>query len=146
MDEHKKRHNELHQAFDELLAGFISAGGSVHQEIIELLEWSHKQTKKPDHTHEEPKQHMAIVGCCYDDHTSYYELAEEHVKTLLETPHDGRNAIVTANGKIASVSSDEEVDFVMVFDGVSHDPDPNSFDEEELRRTLEDWLSAIGKK
>ena len=51
-DEHKKRHVELHNGFDELIADFISnvEGVSISKTtLIELMEWSHKQTVKPDH-------------------------------------------------------------------------------------------------
>jgi hypothetical protein len=48
-EEHKKRHRELHDALDELVADFIrhtekSLGSTT---IVELLLWSHEQTKNP---------------------------------------------------------------------------------------------------
>jgi hypothetical protein len=49
-EEHKKRHEELHSALDELLADYItcthkSLSGST---IMDLLKWSYKQTQKPE--------------------------------------------------------------------------------------------------
>jgi hypothetical protein len=47
---HKQRHIELHHAIDELLADFIiNANGRPSMKIFALLEWSNKQTEKPDH-------------------------------------------------------------------------------------------------
>jgi hypothetical protein len=50
-EEHKQRHIELHQAFDELLAGFITATNEppLNRPIKDLVEWSYKQTQEPDH-------------------------------------------------------------------------------------------------
>jgi hypothetical protein len=51
-EQHRKRHIELHHALDELVADWI-----VHQpagkllsttSIMELMQWSHRQTQKPD--------------------------------------------------------------------------------------------------
>ena len=49
IEEHKKRHQELHRELDELLADYISRDSSHHvtDKIIELLEWSFKQTQNP---------------------------------------------------------------------------------------------------
>jgi len=49
-EEHKERHVELHGMLDELLADFIlHAGGRLRNSIDDLMQWSHKQTKEPDH-------------------------------------------------------------------------------------------------
>lgn len=49
--EHKKRHEELHKALDELVADYITH----HQDsrltgttVMQLMEWSFKQTISPD--------------------------------------------------------------------------------------------------
>lgn len=50
-EEHRQRHQELHEAFDELLADFL-----VHNQdalpsktpIVALMKWSHLQTTHPD--------------------------------------------------------------------------------------------------
>jgi len=48
--EHIERHKKLHQSLDELFADFISyAGGRTGNTILELINWSHAQTIKPDH-------------------------------------------------------------------------------------------------
>lgn len=48
--EHKKRHEELHNNLDELVADFIMNTGSLPSKttVLELIEWSHGQTIKPD--------------------------------------------------------------------------------------------------
>lgn len=55
-EEHKKRHEELHSALDELVADWIgSAMGSEEirlpssSTIKDLMNWSAKQRKDPDH-------------------------------------------------------------------------------------------------
>lgn len=59
--EHRKRHNELHKALDELFADFVAHSGIkagielgftrfTRRPIIDLIEWSYKQSTKPDHT------------------------------------------------------------------------------------------------
>ena len=50
-DEHKHRHIELHRNLDELITDFISnSKASISKTtLIELIEWSHKQTVEPDH-------------------------------------------------------------------------------------------------
>ena len=50
-EEHKKRHAELHKAMDELLADWIGAteGLPSKASILDLVKWSHAQTKNPDH-------------------------------------------------------------------------------------------------
>lgn len=46
--EHIKRHKELHEALDELFADFISdTKGRTTSTIMELIEWSYKQTENP---------------------------------------------------------------------------------------------------
>lgn len=48
-EEHIKRHCKLHDAMDELTADFITQTGKRPSEttIMELLEWSYKQTTNP---------------------------------------------------------------------------------------------------
>ena len=48
-EEHKKRHEELHKSFDELLADFIEQTGKVPSKttLMEFLEWSYEQTQHP---------------------------------------------------------------------------------------------------
>lgn len=50
-EEHKERHKLLHNMFDELVADFITNTGKLPSKttIFELMEWSHKQSKEPDH-------------------------------------------------------------------------------------------------
>ena len=47
---HKKKHIELHHKFDELLADFIYHTGILPSKasLIDLINWSYKQTIKPD--------------------------------------------------------------------------------------------------
>ena len=56
-DEHRKRHEELHQALDELLADFITHHPDEHnftnKPIRALMQWSFTQTIQP--TEKEPK-------------------------------------------------------------------------------------------
>lgn len=49
-EEHKKRHIELHQKFDELIADFIfnTKKLPLKTTLKELIDWSHKQTINPD--------------------------------------------------------------------------------------------------
>jgi hypothetical protein len=54
-ERHRKRHVELHQALDELCADWAAHQplGSVgkmfsNTTIMELMEWSYKQTQEPD--------------------------------------------------------------------------------------------------
>lgn len=46
---HIQRHQELHKAFDELLADFITHTGKLPSEstVMELMQWSHQQTTDP---------------------------------------------------------------------------------------------------
>jgi hypothetical protein len=52
-EEHRQRHLELHQAFDELLADWIghqpidSRKGISNTTIAELMRWSHEQCIEP---------------------------------------------------------------------------------------------------
>lgn len=50
IQEHIKRHQELHRALDELLADFIShqRGPILETPIKTLVAWSHQQTIYPD--------------------------------------------------------------------------------------------------
>ena len=47
--EHKKRHEELHKNLDELVADFINHTKKLPSKstVMELMEWSFKQTVKP---------------------------------------------------------------------------------------------------
>lgn len=49
LEEHKQHHVELHKAFDELLADFISQTDALPSEttILHLLRWSLEQTENP---------------------------------------------------------------------------------------------------
>lgn len=48
--DHKKRHIELHQSLDELLADlFMNTQHRTNSTIKDLMEWSYKQTLDPDH-------------------------------------------------------------------------------------------------
>ncbi len=49
-EEHIKRHQELHLMLDELLADFINHTDKLPSKtsLLELVEWSHKQTMNPD--------------------------------------------------------------------------------------------------
>jgi citrate synthase len=53
-EEHIERHKKLHKNLDELMADFISNTDKMPSQttVMELIEWSHKQTVEPDH--EEP--------------------------------------------------------------------------------------------
>ena len=48
--DHKKRHEELHRALDELTADFMMHTNSLPSQttIIRLMEWSHQQCQNPD--------------------------------------------------------------------------------------------------
>uniref|UniRef100_A0A6M3LDQ7 Uncharacterized protein n=1 Tax=viral metagenome TaxID=1070528 RepID=A0A6M3LDQ7_9ZZZZ len=48
--EHIKRHKELHKSLDELIADFITHTDKLpsSSSVMELMEWSYKQTKNPD--------------------------------------------------------------------------------------------------
>ena len=51
-EEHRQRHVELHKALDELAADFISDEVNKGRlfsttTIMELVQWSHQQTKHP---------------------------------------------------------------------------------------------------
>lgn len=47
--DHIKRHIELHQSLDELMADAIKYGGLLPSQatILDLMRWSHNQTIKP---------------------------------------------------------------------------------------------------
>ena len=53
-EEHRLRHVALHNSFDELLADYMThtkrEGGEqiTQRPIIDLLQWSYKQTQEPD--------------------------------------------------------------------------------------------------
>jgi len=48
-DEHIKRHKELHERLDELVADFIThtQGLPSKTSLMDLMEWSFEQTKNP---------------------------------------------------------------------------------------------------
>lgn len=48
---HRERHEFLHRQFDELLGDFLAHNRQAYPSqttIGELMEWSHRQTSKPD--------------------------------------------------------------------------------------------------
>lgn len=48
---HRKRHEELHEAFDELVADYLAHHRRKlpsNTTVMELMLWSHRQTQKPD--------------------------------------------------------------------------------------------------
>lgn len=49
LEEHIKKHKELHKCFDELMADFLKHTGNLPSQtnLMELGEWSNKQTKNP---------------------------------------------------------------------------------------------------
>jgi hypothetical protein len=51
VEEHRKRHEELHKALDELFADYIkhhlNRVGFLNLTIEELLKWSHGETIQP---------------------------------------------------------------------------------------------------
>ena len=49
LEDHKARHVELHQKFDELLADFIAHTGDLPSQtsVMEFMTWSHEQTLEP---------------------------------------------------------------------------------------------------
>ena len=48
--EHKKRHEELHKALDELVADFLTHTGALltPTSIMDLMDWSYRQTQDPE--------------------------------------------------------------------------------------------------
>lgn len=50
-EQHKERHAKLHQALDELIADWLVATQSLPSgsSVMELMQWSGKQTREPDH-------------------------------------------------------------------------------------------------
>lgn len=48
-EEHKKRHEILHHGLDELMADMIDQTCAMPSTttVMELMQWSHEQTKKP---------------------------------------------------------------------------------------------------
>ena len=51
-EEHKKKHEDLHRAFDELMDDWMThtQRRPSKSSVLELLEWSFRQTAGPDHT------------------------------------------------------------------------------------------------
>ena len=49
-EEHARKHKELHRSLDELAADYIRITGKLLDEtnILELLEWSNRQTTNPE--------------------------------------------------------------------------------------------------
>lgn len=47
--QHKRRHEELHRALDELLADYLQQHHALPSNIsvMDLLQWSHEQTQNP---------------------------------------------------------------------------------------------------
>jgi hypothetical protein len=54
-EEHLKRHKELHAMLDELLADYVGKTGKRFSTstIMELIEWSYRQTKLSTIQHDE---------------------------------------------------------------------------------------------
>jgi len=53
-EDHLKRHQDLHNGLDELFAdAIIHAGLRTHSTILELIQWSFKQTKAETIDHEQ---------------------------------------------------------------------------------------------
>lgn len=51
--EHIEQHKKLHNSFDELLADYLlHTDGSIYDTLLNLIEWSHKQTLDTDHSNE----------------------------------------------------------------------------------------------
>lgn len=52
-EHHKKRHEELHKAFDELFADYIThhpnQQGFISMPVLQLMAWSAKMAEAPDH-------------------------------------------------------------------------------------------------
>jgi hypothetical protein len=59
-EDHKKRHVELHRALDELLADYIRHNPDkdtyTQSPLIDLIEWSYKQTQDPTEIITHPEQ------------------------------------------------------------------------------------------
>jgi len=50
---HHERHVVLHKHLDELFADAVMHGGiRTTNTVLDLIEWSYKQTQKPDHKEE----------------------------------------------------------------------------------------------
>lgn len=52
-EQHQKRHKELHEALDELFAGYITNHPDqinfTSMPIMNLIQWSARMAKNPDH-------------------------------------------------------------------------------------------------
>lgn len=63
IEEHRRRHLELHRAFDELFADYIKHHPDqvkfLDMPLRQLLEWSHTQTILPD-GHPEAEEHTVL--------------------------------------------------------------------------------------
>lgn len=58
-EQHKKRHLELHNCLDELVADMINQNDVVPSQItvMDLMEWSYKQTQNPTNKGEQNYGH-----------------------------------------------------------------------------------------
>ncbi len=70
LEEHRQRHIELHQKFDELLGDYFRQvkGASTDDSLISLMRWSHGQTKEPtlpagDYLDPQPRPHLPGEEC-----------------------------------------------------------------------------------
>ncbi len=54
VDKHKERHIELHKMLDELVADMVTHTSMLPSKttVMELMQWSHEQTKKPTEAHD----------------------------------------------------------------------------------------------
>ena len=67
MQDHRERHKQLHQALDELAADWAAHQplGKLfsNSTIMELMRWSHEQTREPDE--ELPHITFTLPNYCY---------------------------------------------------------------------------------
>ncbi len=58
LESHKQRHEQLHRMLDELVADWITHtnGRPSGSTVMDLIEWSHIQTKLPDGPHGEEEE------------------------------------------------------------------------------------------
>jgi hypothetical protein len=63
-EEHRKRHQELHRSFDELLADFLRHNrdrGLADTNLIQFMEWSCTQIRDPTEDPEHPDVEGVVV-------------------------------------------------------------------------------------
>ena len=68
-DKHKKRHIELHNAFDELLEDAIRYGGLLPSKatVLDLMRWSHNQTIEPSPIEKQQEVHEKYIKIIKDE-------------------------------------------------------------------------------